>query len=100
MYLSLRDRPGGGVHGTVARVATTVLLIGTVIPEPRLLWLAAAGLAGGALIGFGLSRTVGLFGFVERGLQPAPQALLSILAETAVFALAAASFRRLRRGSR
>ena len=30
MYLSLRDRPGGGVHGTVARVATTVLLLGTV----------------------------------------------------------------------
>src|SRR5437762_12432039 len=30
VYLSLRDRPGGGVHGTVARVATTVLLLGTV----------------------------------------------------------------------
>lgn len=46
-------------------------------------WLAAA-LAIGALLGFALSRTIGIAGFIERGWQPAPQALLSVLAETAL----------------
>ncbi|WP_322778286.1 hypothetical protein [Frankia sp. Cas4] len=40
-------------------------------------------LAAGALGGFILSRTVGVFGFVERGLQPSPQAIASILLEIA-----------------
>ena len=65
-----------------------LLLVAMAVPEPPLLWLAVAGVAAGALAGFVLSRTVGLFGFVERGLQPAPQALLSILAETAILLLA------------
>ncbi|HEY6422876.1 MAG TPA: hypothetical protein VIY28_06435 [Pseudonocardiaceae bacterium] len=46
------------------------------------------GLAGGALVGFGLSRAVGVFGFVEGGFQPA-QALLSVLTEGAMLALLA-----------
>jgi len=55
-----------------------------------LLRLAAAGLAGGALIAFAMSRTVGIFGFVEHGLQPSPQAFISVIAEvTALVALAA-----------
>ncbi|MET8847446.1 hypothetical protein [Amycolatopsis sp. NPDC004625] len=54
---------------------------------PLLLRLAAAALAAGALAGFALSRTTGLFGFSERGFQPAPQALLSVLAEAAVLVL-------------
>jgi hypothetical protein len=54
---------------------------------PAILRLAAAGLAGGALVGFALSRTVGIFGFVEHGLNPAPQALLSILTEIATLCL-------------
>lgn len=49
--------------------------------------LAAAGLAAGALGGFVLSRTVGVLGFTERGWEPAPQALLSVLAEIAVLLL-------------
>jgi len=54
-----------------------------------LLRLTAAGLAGGALVAFVMSRTIGVFGFVEHGLQPAPQALISIIVETAtLFALA------------
>lgn len=52
--------------------------------------LAAIALAAGALIGFAASRTVGIFGFIERGLQPAPQALISVLAEVATLALLAA----------
>jgi hypothetical protein len=75
-----------------------LLLVGVVTPEPPLLRLAAAGLAGGALIGFALSRTVGLFGFTERGLQPAPQALLSLFAETTALVLTMASFAVQRRG--
>ncbi|MFJ2737956.1 hypothetical protein ACIO2U_37565, partial [Streptomyces sp. NPDC087317] len=62
-----------------------LLLIGM----PPLLKLAAAGVALGALGGFAASGTVGVFGFTEHGLQPAPQALLSILAETGTLLLLA-----------
>ncbi|PPK65617.1 hypothetical protein V5P93_005087 [Actinokineospora auranticolor] len=67
-----------------ASLALAVLLPCT---DLLLLRLAAAGAAGGALVGFVLSRTVGLFGFTESGLQPAPEALLSVIAEFAVLAL-------------
>lgn len=69
-------------------VVAALLVVATAVPEPALLRLAAAALAAGALAGFALSRTVGLFGFLERGLQPAPQALLSLVAESAVLLLA------------
>lgn len=65
-----------------------LFVVAVAVPEPALLRLAAAGLAAGALAGFVLSRTVGLFGFLERGLQPAPQAVLSLVAESAVLLLA------------
>ncbi len=52
-----------------------------------ILRLGAAGLALGALAGFVASRTVGVFGFTERGLQPAPQALLSVVCEVAALLL-------------
>jgi hypothetical protein len=46
-------------------------------------WLrwAAALVAGGAVVAFALSRTVGLFGFSERGWQPTPHAAISVAAE-------------------
>jgi hypothetical protein len=69
-------------------LVAALLVAATAVPEPALLRLAAFGLAAGALAGFVLSRTVGLFGFLERGLQPAPQALLSLVAESAVLLLA------------
>jgi hypothetical protein len=50
---------------------------------------AAAALSVGTLIAFALSRTVGLFGFTERGLQPAPQAVLSLITEVLTVALVA-----------
>ncbi|MGW1802198.1 hypothetical protein ACWCQN_41465 [Streptomyces sp. NPDC001984] len=62
-----------------------LLLMGS----PLLLRAAAAGLALGALGGFTASRTVGVFGFTENGLQPAPQAVLSLLAETGTLLLLA-----------
>jgi hypothetical protein len=54
---------------------------------PVILRLGAAALALGALGGFLASRTVGVFGFIERGFDPAPQALISVLAEIAVLLL-------------
>jgi hypothetical protein len=44
--------------------------------------LAAAALAAGTLVAFALTRTPGgLFNFQERGLQPAPQALIALVSE-------------------
>ena len=60
-----------------------LLLIGT----SPVLRLGAAGVALGALGGFVMSRTVGLFGFTERGLQPAPEALISLISELGGLAL-------------
>ncbi|GAA3430861.1 hypothetical protein [Kutzneria kofuensis] len=62
-----------------------LLLAGDVL----ILRLAAAGLAAGALGGFVLSRTIGIGGFVERGFDPAPQALISVLLEVGVLVLLA-----------
>lgn len=55
-------------------------------------WLrwAAAMMAGGTLIAFALSRTVGLFGFSERGWEPSPHAVISLAAEVLCVLLAAA----------
>jgi len=46
-------------------------------------WLRGIAFVGalGSLAAFGLSRTVGLQGFLERGWQPMPHAVLSVLAE-------------------
>lgn len=59
--------------------------------------LAAAGLAAGALVAFIASRTIGVFGFVEYGFHPAPQALISILVEAAALGFLAIPLLRLRR---
>jgi hypothetical protein len=56
---------------------------------PWLRW-AAAVVASGALLAFGLSCTVGLFGFSERGWQPSPHAAVTVIAELLTVALWAA----------
>ncbi|MBW0011556.1 hypothetical protein [Mycobacterium sp.] len=48
---------------------------------PRWLEWGAAAVAGGSLVAFVLSRTVGLFGFSERGWEPAPHAAITVVAE-------------------
>lgn len=63
-------------------VAALLLISGSPV-----LRLGAAGVAAGALGGFVMSRTVGVFGFTERGLQPAPQALISLISELGALAL-------------
>jgi hypothetical protein len=52
-------------------------------------WLrwAAAAVAGGSLVAFVLSRTVGVFGFSERGWEPSPSAAISVGAEVLTVAL-------------
>jgi hypothetical protein len=71
------------LQASVSFAAATLLLIG----GPPAVRVVAAGAAAGALAGFAASRTVGVFGFTERGLQPAPQALYSVLAETVTLLL-------------
>lgn len=52
-------------------------------------WLVWAGglLAAGALGAFVMSRTVGLFGFVEKGWEPAPHPAISLATEAATVVL-------------
>jgi hypothetical protein len=53
--------------------------------------LAAAALATGTLVAFALTRTPGgLFNFQERGLHPAPQALIALVAEIGVLVMVGA----------
>ncbi|MCU1466652.1 MAG: hypothetical protein JWM72_2580 [Actinomycetia bacterium] len=55
--------------------------------------LAAAALATGTLVAFALTRTPGgLFNFQERGLHPAPQALIALVAEIGVLVVVGAWF--------
>ena len=48
---------------------------------PGWLQLVAALGAAGSLVAFALSRTVGLFGFIETGWQPAPYAVITVVVE-------------------
>jgi hypothetical protein len=68
------------------------ILIG--VGGPRWLQTVAGLTAAGSLVAFALSRTMGIFGFVERGWEPAPQAALSVLAEALTVVLCAFSVAR------
>ncbi|MEU2420102.1 hypothetical protein ABZ619_03400 [Streptomyces sp. NPDC007851] len=75
------------LQASVSFALAGLLATGT---PPLLLRAAPAGVALGALGGFAASRTVGVFGFTEHGLRPAPQAALSLLAETGTLLFLAA----------
>jgi hypothetical protein len=74
------------LQASVSFAVAVLILIG----GPEWLQWAAAMVAGGALIAFVLSRTVGLFGFSERGWQPSPHAAVSVVAELLTVGLWAA----------
>jgi hypothetical protein len=74
------------VQASISCALALLILIG----GPEWLRWAAAMVAGGALIAFALSRTVGLFGFSERGWQPSPHAAVSVVAEVLTVGLWAA----------
>jgi hypothetical protein len=65
------------LQASLSFAVAALILIG----GPGWLRWAAAMAAGGALVAFVLSRTVGLFGFSERGWQPSPHAAVSVVAE-------------------
>ena len=62
-------------------------------------WLdwAAAAMAGGSLVAFVMSRTIGLFGFSERGWDPSPHAAVTVAAEVLCVLLWAGGWVRLPR---
>jgi hypothetical protein len=80
------------VHGYqhIPRIGAAFLLQASICFAVALLillggpgWLrwAAAAVAGGSLVAFVLSRTVGLLGFAERGWEPSPHAAVTVGAE-------------------
>jgi hypothetical protein len=74
------------VQASVSFALAVLVLLG----GPAWLRWAAAMLAGGSLVAFALSRTVGLFGFSEQGWQPSPHAVVSVVAEALTVGLWAA----------
>jgi hypothetical protein len=65
------------IQASVSFAIALLILLGG--PE----WLRWAGtaVAGGSLVAFALSRTVGVLGFSERGWDPTPHAAISVCAE-------------------
>ncbi|HEX8935218.1 MAG TPA: hypothetical protein VF788_13725 [Pseudonocardiaceae bacterium] len=94
LYLNgYRTIPGIGPAFLLQASGSLAVALLLVLSSAALLRLAAAALAAGALMGFIASRTIGVLGFVEYGLQPAPQALISVLVEIAALGLLAVSLR-------
>lgn len=81
------------VQASVSFALALLILLG----GPWWLCWGAAAVAGGSLVAFGLSRTVGVFGFVERGWDPAPHAALSVGAELLTVLLCATALHGLDR---
>ena len=77
--------PGFPVLASVCAALAVLIALG----GPWWLRAAAFALSLGAVVAFVLSRTVGLLGFVEYGWQPAPHAVLSLLAEVLAVLLCA-----------
>ncbi len=86
---------GGGGFLVLTSVFVALAILIAVGGPPA--WLRAVALVGGgvgSLGAFALSRTVGLQGFLEHGWQPAPHALISVLAEVITVVLSAWSLFR------
>lgn len=80
--------PAIGIVFLVQASVSLALALLIVAGGPGWLRWAGAALAAGALVAFALSRTVGLFGFSERGWDhPAPYAAISVGAEVLTVAL-------------
>lgn len=69
--------------------ASVSLAIALLIVAGGPAWLrwAGAAMAAGSLVAFALSRTVGFFGFSERGWDPSPYAAISVAAEVVTLLL-------------
>ena len=75
------------VQASVSFALAALVLLG----GPAWLQWAAAMLAGGSLVAFALSRTVGLFGFIENGWEPSPYTWLTVCAEALTILLVGAA---------
>jgi hypothetical protein len=62
------------IQASVSFALALLIIVG----GPGWLRWAAAAVAGGSLVAFVLSRTVGLFGFTETGWDPSPYAAISV----------------------
>ncbi len=78
-WIALTEAERAAAAGTPSLLAKHGVLLAVGAP----VWFGWASglLSAGALAAFALSRTVGLFGFVETGWEPVPYALLSVVAE-------------------
>jgi hypothetical protein len=76
-----RDIPTVGTAFLVQASIFCALAVVILFGAPRWLWYAGSVGAAASLVAFGLSRTVGLAGFSERGWSPAPYAVISVVAE-------------------
>ena len=85
-----RDIPTVGPAFLLQGSAFCALAVLILAGGPAWLRLAAAIGAAGSLLAFGLSRTGGLFGFIETGWQPAPYAVLTVIAEAVTVLLVVA----------
>jgi hypothetical protein len=85
-----RHIPTIGVAFLLQASVSFAVAVLIVLGGPAWLRWAAAMVAGGALVAFGLSHTVGLFGFSERGWEPSPHAAVSMVAELLTVVLWAA----------
>ena len=84
MYLYIHGYQHIPMIGTAFLIQASVslsLALLIVAGGPGWLQWAAAAVAGGSLAAFVLSRTVGLFGFSERGWDPSPHAAITVAAE-------------------
>jgi hypothetical protein len=92
LYLhGYRTIPGVGPAFLLQASGAFAVALLLALSTTMVLRLAAAAVAAGALVGFIASRTIGVFGFLEYGLHPAPAALISILVEGAALGLLAIS---------
>lgn len=89
-----RDIPTVGPAFLLQGSAFCALAVLILIGGPAWLRLAAAIGAAGSLLAFALSRSAGLFGFTETGWQPAPYAMISVVAEVLTILLVAVTAMR------
>jgi len=91
-----RDIPTVGpaflLQGSVFCALALLILVG----GPAWMQVLAALGAAGSLVAFALSRSIGLFGFIETGWQPSPYTWLSVVAEVMTILLVGAAFIRRR----
>jgi hypothetical protein len=82
--------PGFLVQAAGSFAVAFLLVVSVALPGSFLLSILAAGLSGGALLGFALSRTSGVAGFEEHGFVPSPDAAISVVVEIGVLTVLAA----------